>query len=180
MSNFTFTRRAFVAFLGLFFLVGCANAPLEKSSEDNSTLIYLVRHAEKLDGRDPSLTPEGQARAQALVTVLKEAGISQIFSTNYKRTQETAAPLASALGLTVEPYNPGALSDFAGELKAMTGHILVVGHSNTTPALVEILGGEPGTPIFEKSEYDRLYIVTIKADGSVSSELQRYGAPYTP
>ena len=57
------------------------------------------------------------------------------------------------------------------------GRHLVVGHSNTTPSVVELLGGDPGSKI-EKTEYDRLYIVTIGADGAVSTLLIRYGAPY--
>ena len=54
----------------------------------------------------------------------------------------------------------------------------VVGHSNTTPALTELLGGDPGGPIEEKNEYDRLYIVSMSAEGRVSSTLLRFGEKF--
>jgi 2,3-bisphosphoglycerate-dependent phosphoglycerate mutase len=65
----------------------------------------------------------------------------------------------------------------AADMRAAGGRHLVVGHSDTTPELVGLLGGEPGPAIDEPSEYDRLYIVTIGADGAVTSVLLRYGAP---
>ena len=58
----------------------------------------------------------------------------------------------------------------------MHARILVAGHSNTTPKLVELLGGNPGPPIDEKTEYDRLYVVVLGADGAVTTTLLRYGA----
>jgi hypothetical protein len=60
------------------------------------------------------------------------------------------------------------------------GGYLVVGHSNTTPELVEILGGKPGPPIDDANEYDRLYVVTITEDGAVTTEMRRYGEPSQP
>ena len=76
-------------------------------------------------------------------------------------------------------YNPSDLSAFASQLKNESGIVLVVGHSNTTPALVESLGGDPGPEINEAAEYDRLYVVSIRGD-QVETELRRYGAPYQP
>ncbi len=154
------------------------------------TVIYLVRHAEKsltetsdppidMAARgtsDPHLDMAGRDRAQALLHVLEEAGITKVMSTDTKRTRETVAPLAEKLGLPVEIYDAGALPAFAEQLRKMSGRILVVGHSNTTPELVRLLGGDPGSPINEDYEYDRLYQVVINADGSVVSTLLRYGA----
>lgn len=139
------------------------------------TVIYLVRHAEKAadDPQDPTLSDTGTARAQALAEMLKEAGLTHIHSTNFKRTLQTAHPLAEALDLTVTPYDPRDLPGFATQLKAMPGRHLVVGHSNTTPALVEALGGHPGAPIAE-DEYSRLYQLTLLKAGPVVSTLLRY------
>ncbi len=124
--------------------------------------IYLVRHAEKtLDGtHDPSLTEQGQKRAQLLARKLQNAAIKKIYSTNYKRTQQTAAPLAKLLDLQVIEYNPSKLKAFAEEIKKLKQNVLIVGHSNTTPALVKLLGGDPQGKI-EESDYTRLYIVQI-------------------
>lgn len=143
--------------------------------------VFLVRHAEKADAsRDPDLSPTGYERASDLAAVLGDAAIEHVHSSDYKRTRNTAAPVASLLGLEVELYDPRNLPDFAAQLKAAGGVHLVVGHSNTTPALTELLGGDPGAPIEEKTEYDRLYMVSIAADGSVRSSLLRFGNKYKP
>ncbi|MCI5047751.1 MAG: histidine phosphatase family protein [Aquisalinus sp.] len=142
------------------------------------TTVYLVRHAEKQAGANPSLTEAGETRADQLAERLADAELQYIHSTNYKRTLETAAPVAQELGLEVQLYDPRDLPAFARQLKEQGGRHLVVGHSNTTPALVSALGGDPGTPIDEKSEYDRLYIVTFYADSTVSTDLQRYRVRY--
>ncbi len=77
-----------------------------------------------------------------------------------------------------EPRGDGLIAT-AELLRSTPGHHLVVGHSNTTPALVEALGGDPIAPI-DEMEYDRIYVVTVAPDGTVSSSLLRFGAPYRP
>ncbi len=84
--------------------------------------------------------------------------------------------MAKALGLTVELYDPRDLSGAADGLLAQGGRVLVVGHSNTTPDLVQALGGDPG-PTLEDSDYDRLYMVTIHPDGTSTTVLIRFGVP---
>ncbi len=148
---------------------------------DDVTVIVLVRHAEKVDAsRDPELSPEGRERAELLATTLRDVGIERIHSTPYRRTESTAAPVAELLRVEVEGYDPRALATFAETLRSAGGRHLVVGHSNTTPALVEALGGDPGELPIDEAEYDRLYFVTIAGDGSVSTVLVRFGAPYDP
>ena len=163
------TRRGALAALASFALAACATAPAAPD-----TVIYLVRHAEKEAGPDPSLTLTGRARAEILAQDLAGADLTAIWSTDYARTRETAAPAAHTAGLMVRIYDPGQPEAFAEQLKLTPGNILVVGHSNTTPALVEALGGDPGPPIDEATEYDRLYVVTVTG-GRVTSELRRYG-----
>ncbi len=142
-------------------------------AQDAPVVVYLVRHAEKVDdSRDPLLSPAGTARAQLLAGMLKDAGITHVWSTDYQRTRLTAGPTASALGLKVEIYNPAQPAELVARLKATPGRHLVVGHSNTTPGLVKALGGDPQGEIVD-TEYDRLYIVTI--GGAVTSVLLRYG-----
>jgi broad specificity phosphatase PhoE len=159
-------------------LVACQAAPAPETGT-----AYLVRHAEKVTGealatladpRDPPLTADGAARAEALADRLLDAGVSEVWSTDTKRTRDTAAPLAARLGLEVQLYDPSDLPGFAAQLKAnSTATVLVVGHSNTTPQLAEALGADPGLPIVEKTEYDRLYVVDLAtSDG----EIERFGA----
>ena len=164
------TRRLALGLLSAALVLGaCASAP---PPVENT--IYLVRHAEKADGDNPSLTLVGRARAEILARELSDAGLTAIYSTDYKRTRETAAPIAKATGLPVIGYDPRGLEPFASMLRATPGNILVVGHSNTTPELVDLLGGKPGAPIDEASEYDRLYVLTV--DGRrVRTELRCYG-----
>ncbi len=135
-------------------------------------VIVLVRHAEKVDdSRDAELSETGRARADVLAALLKDMKIDTIYSSDYIRTRDTARPLAEALGLDLELYNPGDLEALATKLRAAEGRILVVGHSNTTPRLVGLIGGEPGTDIAD-DEYDRLYIVVAGSGGPVTSLLR--------
>jgi phosphohistidine phosphatase SixA len=144
-------------------------------------VIYLLRHAEKAPGgKDPELTEAGRARAQALAHTLGDAGIDTIHSTDFKRTRDTAAPLAERLGLEVRIYDWDAMAELAAAMRCAGGRHLVVGHSDTTPELVGLLGGEPGPPIDEPSEYDRLYVVTLGPRAAVTTVLLRYGAPLAP
>jgi probable phosphoglycerate mutase len=160
----------------LLILVACLAATASATPSGPSAQIFLVRHAEKVpEAEDPELSQAGEQRAQALAGLLRDAGIGAVFSTDYRRTRDTAAPLASALGLYITIYDPARLSDLAAELNQRCGRCLVIGHSNTTPELVGLLGGEPGAPIDEASEYDRLYVVSIGPDGAVSTVLLRYG-----
>lgn len=147
------------------------------------TVVYLVRHAEPTmaamgagASRDPELNLAGQTRALALRHVLEQAGITEILSTDFHRTRQTVTPLADALGLTVKTYDPRNLPGLADRLKHTPGRFVVAGHSNTTPELVGLLGGDPGEPINESYEFDRLYQVVIGADGTVVSTILRYGA----
>ena len=149
------------------------------ANSDTPTVIYLVRHAEKQSEQsaqadDPDLTAAGFERAQQLARVLRDAKLTAIYSTDYKRTQKTAQPLVKLANLPLTSYDPRALQTLADKLKKSTGRVLVVGHSNTTPELVELLGGNAGASIDEASEYDRLYILFLHGD-SVTTLIQRYG-----
>ncbi|MDP2955435.1 MAG: phosphoglycerate mutase family protein [Longimicrobiales bacterium] len=151
------------------------------SAQQAPVVVYLVRHAERAeDGtNDPPISQEGQDRARLLADLMHDAGVTRLHTTDLKRTRQTGAPLAEALALEMGTYDPRDLPAFAARLRASPGRHVVFGHSNTTPALVEALGGDPGGPIAE-SEYDRLYVVVIPADGPVTTLLLRFGAAYRP
>ena len=147
------------------------------------TTVFLVRHAEALypppeeAPRNPPLNRLGRERAARLADVLQDAGITAILSTDLRRTLQTAGPLAERLGLEIETYDHRALPALADRLANTPGRFLVSGHSNTTPELVRLLGGEPGEPIEEKTEFDRLYVVTLAPGRPVSTLLLHYGEP---
>ncbi len=122
--------------------------------------LYLVRHAEKQsDQSDPELTTQGQCRAVFLAELLHASGIEEVFSTDYRRTQATAMPLANRLGVEVTRYDPRQLELLAKQLADSTTDTLVVGHSNTTPELVRLLGGSAAD--MPETDYQRLYQISI-------------------
>jgi phosphohistidine phosphatase SixA len=129
--------------------------------------IVLVRHAERADEvapnqtreTDPDLSEAGRARAVSLAAALKDAQITAVYATEYKRTQQTAAPLAKTLGLTVTVVKAKDRADLVAQLKASTGNVLVVGHSDTVPQIITGLGVAARVSIHESS-YDNLFMVT--------------------
>jgi phosphohistidine phosphatase SixA len=125
---------------------------------------------------DPPLSAAGRQRADLLASMLADANLTHIHSTDTRRTRETAAPVSNRTGVEVDLYDAGDLEGMARLLSSTPGCHLVVGHSNTTPELVGFLGGDPGTPI-EGMEYDRLYVVSIQGT-NVLTVLLRFGEPF--
>lgn len=128
-------------------LAALVATPLAQREAD--TVVLVVRHAEKsAPSGDVPLSAAGESRAQALVAIGREAGVSAVITTQFQRTRQTAAPLATALGITPEVIDVkgGVAEHVAGIAQAIkTRHagrtVLVVGHSNTVPAIVTALGG---------------------------------------
>jgi len=122
--------------------------------------VFLVRHADK-QGNSDALSAAGEARAQELSRVLRHADIVAIYASEFNRTQETAAPIATDLGLTVILYNANDLAALANQIKSNHSgqNVLVVGHSNTVPSTIGLLGISPQPPNIPEQEYDHLYIV---------------------
>ena len=142
------------------------------------TTVYLVRHAEKAnDSTDPPLSPAGTARATELARVLEATGIDAAFTTQFQRTQLTAAPLAAAEGLTPQSYTATDTSAVAATILAdhIGDRVLVVGHSTTLDDIAAELGA-PGLSDLTEEQFDRLYIV-FRANGATRLEQLRYGAP---
>jgi probable phosphoglycerate mutase len=160
-------------------LLGCPS-PAEPPPSGPASVFFLVRHAEKVDQSDGSpLTERGQARARTLARMLRDAGVDEIYSSDFVRTRETAAPLARELGVEVTLYDPNELSSLAVALLSSPGRYLVVGHSNTTPELAGLLGGEAGPPIAE-DEYDRLYVIERRSASDATTLILRLGLPGIP
>ncbi|HEU4631910.1 MAG TPA: phosphoglycerate mutase family protein, partial [Gemmatimonadaceae bacterium] len=150
-----------------------------------ATTVIVVRHAEKaaVPGDDPPLSAAGEARARALRDALRGAGVQAAVVTQLQRTRLTAAPLAAALGLAPEvvpvrgDVTAHARAVAARVLERHAGQtVLVVGHSNTVPAIVEALGGDGVGPIDDRS-YDDLFIVVRQPDGEAHVVHARYGSP---
>lgn len=154
------------------------------------TTVILVRHAEKMvsgdeaganmfDPADPGLTEAGMERARELAHVLGETGIDAIYATQFARTKLTARPLAELLGIQVREVTAGA-ADYADRMAAIIRDehpgdvVLVVGHSNTGPAVIEALGAKP-VPVIDDDEYDDLYFVKLGGSGAPVLLSLRFG-----
>src|SRR6476646_9883537 len=126
-----------------------------------SSIIFVVRHAEKAaDGNDPDLSAAGQQRAEGFARILKDAELNAIATTEFNRTQETAAPTAKATKIspTVVPAND--IPAMAEKLRPLKGNALVVAHGNTIPDLVKALGIEVPITIPE-DDYSELFVILI-------------------
>lgn len=179
-------RRVLPALFGLALLVlaGVPATANAQATPAGDKLVFIVRHAEKASATDPdpSLSEEGKARALALADALRDAQVSAIFVTPRKRTSETALPLATAARLTPTVVSFGAntpehaASVAAAVRSSGAAAILVVGHSNTVPAIIAALGG-PRMPDLCDAAYANLYIVRIPASGTPTLVRTLYGAP---
>jgi broad specificity phosphatase PhoE len=153
-----------------------------------TTTIIFVRHAEKAvePADDPGLSEAGQLRVAELTRQLKDAdvvaGIDAVYSTPFRRTQETAQPIADALDLPIRTYDP---SDTEAVLETILKEhkgkiILVVGHSNTVPVLIANLGASKKVPPIHENEYDNIYLISIPWFGKTKTIRLRFGEPYVP
>ena len=185
-------------FLGSWLLVDTAAQDAAQEAERRAAAtagrtVILIRHAEKGkdDPRNPSLSEPGEERAEALARVLGDAGVTHLFSTGYKRTMQTLAPLATARDLEVAEYSP---RDMPGLLKRIqetpaASVSVIAGHSNTTPGVFKLLAGKDASglddhprygPMLPDDVYDRMFVVTlVEKDGKLecAASLEfRYGA----
>jgi phosphohistidine phosphatase SixA len=151
-------------------LTACARA---------ATTVILVRHAERPAGADPDLLPEGRARAESLAVALLRTPVDAIIHTQFKRTGQTAAPLAASKGVTpivLTATGPEAqhAAEVVQRIDALAGKTVVyVGHSNTVPAVIQALGISPA-PVIADTSYANFFIVTRGAKGPTMLRV-RYG-----
>lgn len=145
-----------------------------------TTTVILTRHGERIDTDpadfDPHLNEAGKARAQTLAHVLGSSGINAIYTSHFTRTKETAHPLATQLGLTTiqideaDKIRADILSKHIGET------VLVIGHSNSVPELINQLGGTSLLALEDK-EFDNLFVVTLFNSGKAGITKLKYGDP---
>lgn len=175
--------------MGLLLLCCLLSGPLLAEAKDGDTAVttvIVVRHAEKAasDDPDPALDEAGRARAEALAAALSGVELHAVFATQYRRTRLTAAPVAEANGLAVQtvPVGAGNIGEYGEQLRQQVlaeyggGVVLIVGHSNTVPGIVQAFGGGAVAPLSESS-YDRLFIVLMREEGETDLLRLRYGRP---
>lgn len=188
MSRPILARRARAAFLilapllALFALLGPGRAqesdPLEQLRYPKT--VVLVRHAEKAadDPRDPSLSAAGLARAEHLARMLGDAGVTHLFSSEFRRTRDTLAPLASLTGARVSTVTARDPKAQISALRSLPRNSVAVvsGHSNTVPGLAKLLAPKSDPTELGEMDYDRMYVVTLTGDEAPATLIElRYG-----
>ena len=164
------------------FLLVAAGIAWFFESQSTTTLI-VVRHAEKADqpAGDPSLSTQGQLRAQRLANMLVDvdvvAGLDAIYVSQFKRTRETARPIANKLELPIVEWDA---EDYKGlEKKILDEHrgqiVLIVGHSNTVPRIIAEFGGSKRIPEIPEQQYNDLFVVSIPWFGRTKTLRLEYG-----
>lgn len=153
------------------------------------TTVFLIRHAERAEEprQDPPLTEKGVARSEALARLLSTAGVKAIYTSQFARTKLTAEPLAKQLGITatplslkISPSNPRAIAEESTKetvdkiLSHAGGSVLVVGHSNSIPDVIKMLGGDV-VPTIDEKKFDDLFVVTVYANGKAKVTHLKYG-----
>ncbi|MBO2010953.1 phosphoglycerate mutase family protein [Hymenobacter negativus] len=149
------------------------------------TTVYLVRHAEKdTTGHptDPPLSGVGQVRAVALRQTLLRRQPVALFTTDTKRTRATLAPLAEALKLEPQVYDPRRGRDLTDRItKDYAGKtVVIVGHSNNVLSLIDDFGATPPVEEIADNEYEYLFTVRLVEGLMPTVEVRGYGAERKP
>ena len=179
MRNLARTQRRpfltpiWLSLLGAFLMLSFLTFEAWIWATADSTMIIVVRHAEKAlgQGDDPPLAPAGEARAQLLARMFGDAHapghIDAMYVAPTLRDRMTAAPLAARLGLTPISAPTGDARALARRIlrQQSGGRVLVVGHSDSVPELVASLVGAKHLPSIDTDEYGTLYIVTVPRIG---------------
>jgi len=141
--------------------------------------IFIVRHAEKAKAPkdDPPLTRAGEARARELARVLGDVPLKAVYATEFKRTQQTAAPAAARAGVPVQKRKSDEAAQLAAELRRdhAAADVLVVAHSDTIGDLIKALGGPADVGELPSKTYDNLFVVDLESSTARLHRL-RYGA----
>jgi len=148
---------------------------IPEAPNDSITTFYLIRHAEKdrsnSENRDPALTEKGLERAENWTKVLKDIDFDAVYSTAYKRTLQTAKPLADLNKLEIQNYDPNKLYDAEFKKATLGKTVLVVGHSNTTPYFANAILRQKKYQDIEDSENGALFIVQVQPNRSATSQV---------
>lgn len=131
--------------------------------------IMLFRHGEKAAGKNPHLTSVGKRRAAHLVSLIKADEKVTIFSSDYNRTKEMAADLVRAFDKPAIIYDARDLKRLKAQVMALTGTVVIIGHSNTTPNLAELLSNDKVAAMPE-TQFNRYFVLERQQQGYKLSE----------
>ena len=145
---------------------------LNACNSEEMTSYYLIRHAEKdrtnKANRDPNLNKKGQERVKIWTNYFENIDLDAVYSTEYKRTMQTAKTIAENKSLEIQNYDPLKMYDAFFQKETKEKKVLIVGHSNTTPSFVNKILGEKKYKNMTDRDNSTLYIVTIKGGKKTS------------
>jgi broad specificity phosphatase PhoE len=169
--------------LAMALTIGCVLG-VARAADAGDQVIFVVRHAERADAagapppagmmaNDPPLSAAGNERARRLAMLLASPEVKHIFTTEFQRTRQTAAPLSEATRITPVTASARDASALAQQVRSAAGNVLIVGHSNTVPDLLKQLGVTTPVAIGE-NEYDNVFVVVRPATGPPTLIRLRY------
>lgn len=137
------------------------------AAQSSNKTIVLVRHTEKdttqANNPDPDLSAEGRERAVRLMRAVKKYKPHEIFATAYKRTQQTAEPIARRRNKQIQIYDAGKQNDLVEKIMASeTDHYLIVGHSNTIPPLANLLAKKEIFRNLVDAEHGVIWVIRLR------------------
>ena len=177
LQNVFFKIMKFLA--ALLILFSCLILVVANAHGQRKTII-LVRHAEKdtsetADPGDPVLTSQGVERANRLAKQIKRYKIGAVYSTDYKRTRDTAAPIANRRNLKIEIYDPKKPNELVDAIvKSKIKRFLIVGHSNTIPQLANLLVKKEIFKSLDDAEHSVIWVIKIRKGRVSRTEIFDY------
>ena len=160
-----------LSFLLFFILLSACN-----SNEISTTTYYLIRHAEKdrtvQTNSNPDLNSQGLLRADNWAKYFDSIALDAVYSSNYKRTLQTATPTAVKKGVAVQVYDTNSMYDALFQKATLGKTVLIVGHSNTTPAFVNLILAQEKYQSMNDNDNSSVYVVTIKGAKKISQILR--------
>lgn len=166
-------KKKFLSLLIVFSFAFIGNA---QDNTSTLTKIILVRHAEKADDgtKNPSLSNEGILRAEKLNSLLSDIKIDSLYATPYKRTEQTLEVVSKKRNVKILSYNPSDKLFSENLLKNKGKTMLVAGHSNTIPALVNTLIKNNKYVQLAETEFGKIWMLTFKNDEFIDCVLLNY------
>ena len=156
----------------LFIVLISCNSSIKKEETAATTTYYFIRHSEKIrtdtSNKNPSLNEIGLERAEKWAEYFKNIHLDAVYSTNYNRTMQTSKPTAESKKLAIINYNPKNMYDSVFQKNSEGKTVLVVGHSNTTPAFANKILGKKKFKDIDDKDNSSLFIITITKKGKTS------------
>lgn len=163
-------------FLHLVLLIGSLAA--SSAALPGDITVVVVRHAEKAEepAGDPPLSAAGKQRARSLSAWLEDSRVSMIFASDTRRARDTARPAAERRGLPILEYPGKAIEQLLERVRqAPPGTtVLVVGHSNTVPIIIDRLTGGRERVTLRDDEFDAMFVVQWRPEGDSDLSRLRY------